>query len=336
VSDQRPCCIHLNNLFHDSRLGPRVIRPHQSIITDHAQDVLDDYNVAGTFTEIHHHMHGGDDHTTPIPNGDVLLWKGTTLKIKVKGYVANTYCDFYIVKEKRQKYMLDPWRAEETSQRAHHMPYTLEQWRMISGPFTAQSVNKQQYDVISHKRIFMNSARSISPGDVAAEAVDMAHSEIDPTTRNEKLVFFNLRPNKVLKVLDNSMSQMTGQQDFGIDADPNQDKTIGPWTYDNQNPYDNWWLICTTTDEGGDIATPAHRMQMQVIRTNYWRDKLDDSKRRSTGRNLAQSRGLESNYTGNPHTVLEMPAYVPDPNEDTNDATENVDATDILNAQGVM
>ena len=59
------------------------------------------------------------------------------------------------------------------------------------------------------------------------------------------------------------MKQLKYTHEDGLDhmdynANPAEDKTIGPWSFDNIDPRQNIWAIVTTSDTGHDQFDSTH------------------------------------------------------------------------------
>ena len=65
------------------------------------------------------------------------------------------------------------------------------------------------------------------------------------------------------------MKQLKYTHEDGLDhmdynANPAEDKTIGPWSFDNIDPRQNIWAIVTTSDTG-HVTTSSTRHTLAVV-----------------------------------------------------------------------
>jgi len=250
------------------------------------QPTMDDY------TAVNHPFHPLQplmaDSTTgqARPNGAELLWKSTTLKFHFTAWVPETYADIYIVQQKVGKEVADPWRSAATNITNWHastyLPYTLPQWRKIgSKPMSGNWIDKSKYNIIQHKKLFLDSVAEIPPVGIIHDTADniidsissqarAAHASRAATTHADRFVTMTINPNMLMKQI--KYAHDDGVDDLSFDANPQETKTIGPWSYDNIDPKQNIWAIVTTSDPGHDQLDASHKVQFTCHRINEWRD----------------------------------------------------------------
>jgi len=99
-----------------------------------------------------------------------------------------------------------------------------------------------------------------------------AHASKSPTTNSERFCSITITPNMVMKQLKSAANTVTGEDDLSFNANAHEDKTLGPWSYDNIAPRQNLWAIVTTSDPGHDQLAPEHKVRFRCERINTWRD----------------------------------------------------------------
>lgn len=278
VTALRPCCLHLNNLMTYGT-GTAWIRPQQQVLgsipdyMDHFQQVAPFFTKDGIMSR---------DEDIAQPQGPEVLWQSTTLRFRFTGWVERKHLKILIVQQKIGKEMPDPWRtkANET-EHSHYLPYTLTQFRSMAGPFAPNWLDKSQYRVIAQKSVYLNSVPEIPPHSVlhqTADAVaDMAgitqhETGREATTGPVRYCNITIKPNMVIKQLVTSMNE-DGTENQTFSANPREDKTEGPYSYDNINPRQNLWAIVMSDDDGHDTLTPNHRTTFTCERYNRFRDE---------------------------------------------------------------
>lgn len=292
VTDQRPMCVHMNNLYSTIH-SPKVIRGKYQHFGD-ITNVMNDYGIMADFHKrVPQHM-GLQNEVCDEPSGKELLWLSTRFDIKVQGWCERTVLNFYIVKQKIGKVNsnYDPWDTLEVSPKPSYLPYTLPQFRETAGPWATNSIDPKMYTILKKKSCYINSIGESPPLSaqaqvghaVAAVFVDNAHDGGNhlakmPTTAGEKYVSITYSPNQVLKMLRDPFDS-DGEIMHDYKADPKEDKVHSNWGYNNQDPSKNVFLIITSSDPeisslGGD--TSSHETTVVIRRTNKWRDLADES-----------------------------------------------------------
>jgi len=225
----------------------------------------------------------------PRPNGHSVLWKSTTLKFHFTAWVPETYADIYIVQQKVSKELPDPWRTT-TNTNPHadtYLPYVLPQWKDIgSKPMTGNWIDKDQYNIIAHKSLFLDSVAEVPPYGVFHSTADniadalasdanggrQAHATRAATTHADRFVSMTITPNMLMKQL--KYDALDSYDNLAFNANPQETKTVGPWSYDNIDPKQNIWAIVTTSDPGHDGFDPSHAVRFTCHKINEWRDLL--------------------------------------------------------------
>lgn len=288
-----PLCLHLNNLNIGARNttasslnaeGPQWIRAH----FNNGDLVSTSYQLLG-----HENVRTAKmaplDHANAMCNGPKCKWLGTELQFEFTGYTNDCHIGIYVVQEKRGP-RSDPWGAiKGTNAPPVHMPYTLNQWKELED-FGPHRINYQRYRVIAKKKLYLNSRiyqQNETTQDVGdAVGADIADDEarVDATTRPIKRCSIKLRPKKMLYQIQSSQTE-TGTEKMDADGNQREQHTQGPWSFDNQLPLSNWWLIITT-DNRADLPTTVESMgvghshtpysgntlTVEVIRRNWWQD----------------------------------------------------------------
>ena len=292
-----PLALHLNNL----NVGSQNTNPG-SLNAEGPQWIRAQFNngdkLSTSFDTLGHedvttaHM-APLDHANPMCNGGKCKWLGTELQFEIKGYTNDTRVEIYVVQEKKG-HKLDPWGAVQgTNSPPPYMPNTLNQWKHLVG-FNANRINYQQYRVLAKKKVYLNS-RIFQQDEALQDTIEAAagdtldpvddEARVDATTSPVKRCKIVLRPNKMLYQIKSSETEL-GVEKMNTDGNPRESHTQGPWSYDNQRPMANTWLIiCTDNQE--DLPTGPHAplhptgsysalsynaLTVQVIRRNWWQD----------------------------------------------------------------
>ncbi|AXH73277.1 MAG: putative capsid protein [Cressdnaviricota sp.] len=289
VTENYPACLHLNQLYSGQTDEPPVkwIQANTQIIGDHAP-VMDDYTLINHPFQPMYPLMKDLSEGMPKPNGSEVLWKSTTLKFHFTGWVPETYADIYIVQQKTAKSLPDPWRTT-TAVNPHadtYLPYVLPQWRGIgSKPMTGNWIDKSQYNIIQHKKLFLDSVSEIPPAGFFQNTADniidsvydggLGHGRNPASTKvasthADRFVSMTITPNMLMKQL--KYTHEDGVDNLNFNANAAESKTVGPWSYDNIDPKQNIWAIVTCSDPGHDQLDPTHKVQFTCHRINEWRD----------------------------------------------------------------
>lgn len=289
VTIDYPACLHLNSLYCGQQNEPaeKWIQPQTQFI-GLQQPVMDSYAFAGSaFTPLVQRMVDNSD-PMPRPSGPEILWKSTTLKFEITGWVADTHLDIYIVQQKTGRHIPDPWRTQHNNPHADaYLPYILPQWSGIgSKPMSGNWIDRSQYKIIQHKHVYMDSVSNHpissiveSVAGTATHAVGIDHADFDtqakePTTQAERYVTMTITPNMVVKQLKSAMTD-ENDENLAFNANTQENLTEGPWSYDNIDPKQNLWAIVTTSDPGHDQLNSHHKIMFKCHRINTWRDRRD-------------------------------------------------------------
>lgn len=298
VTDKYPACLHLNSLYSGQTGEPKSkwIQALTQILGSQ-QPVMDDYALVNHPFEPQATIMTDNVEFQPRPDGNNVLWKSTTLKFAFNAWVPETYVDIYIVQQRVGKHLPDPWDTDVNTVTPHghqYLPYTLPQWRKVgSKPFSGNWIDRSQYKIITHRKIYIDSIGDVPPASLIHQSADAimdsvnntpswngAHATKPATTNSEKYVSITITPNMVMKQLKSSTDQ-NGDENLAFNANIHEDKTDGPWAYDNIDPRQNIWAIVTTSDPGHDQTNASHAVRFRCERVNTWRDS-SDSHRRST------------------------------------------------------
>lgn len=289
VTNKYPACFHMNDLYSGQSGEPESswIQP-KSQFPGHQQPVMDDYNQLSPFKPLAQLMKDSSDFQ-PRPNGPEMLWKSTMLKFEIAAWAADTHIDIYIVQQRTGKHIPDPWRTQHnTAVHADtYLPYILPQWNDIgSKPMSGNWIDKSQYKIIKHKHIYIDSVTNHPPTSLLQQAAHTAAGILvdnQPTrpslsaaakTQATKYVTMTIRPNMVVKQLQ-SATGVDNVEALSFNANTAEDKTDGPWSYDNIDPRQNIWAIVTTSDPGHDQLSQNHKVLFKCHRVNTWRDTND-------------------------------------------------------------
>jgi hypothetical protein len=288
-----PLCLHLNNLNVGARNttfsslnaeGPQWIRAHFNngdLISTNNQLLGHEDVITAKMAPL--------DHANPMCNGPKCKWLGTELQFEFTGYTNDCHIGIYVVQERKGP-RSDPWGAiKGTTSPPVHLPYTINQWKELED-FGGNRINYQQYKVLASRKVYLNS-RVFQQNETLADAgeaigADVADDEarILATSRPIKRASIKLRPNKMLYQMQSTQTE-TGTEKMDADANAREAHTQGPWSYDNQLPLNNVWLIITT-DNRADLpstiesAVVGHShsiytgstLTVEVIRRNWWQD----------------------------------------------------------------
>ena len=212
-----------------------------------------------------------DQGLQPRPDGTVVNWISTTLKFKFQAWVPETYVDIYIVQQKVGRKLPDPWGVMSLDHNHQHqyLPYTLPQWRNIgSKPMSGNWIDRAQYNIIAHRKIFMDSVAEVPPVGSVHTGVDnvvdavtqggdighQAHATKNASTHACKYASITIKPNMVMKQLKAAIDS-DGDDVMTFNANENEQHTIGPWSYDNIDPKQKCAPQRTTHTPAITIAT---------------------------------------------------------------------------------
>lgn len=292
VTVNYPACLHLNSLYCGQANEPpeKWIQANTTFLNILSQPVMDDYTYAGSaFTPLTPLMIDGS-RVMPRPTGPEMLWKSTTLKFEITGWVPDTHLDIYIVQQKTAKHIPDPWRTEHNNPHSDaYLPYLLPQWNGIgSKPMSGNWIDRTQYKIIQHKHVYMDSVANHAPGTILETVAGAAAATVgatpggdfligsakEPTTQAQRFVTMRITPNMVVKQLKSAMGP-ENVENLDFNANTMETKTEGPWSYDNIDPKQNLWAIVTTSDPGHDQLTTHHKVLFKCHRINEWRDRQD-------------------------------------------------------------
>ena len=292
VTAEYPVCLHLNNLLSHTTATSSWIRMN-TLVTGVAPAVMDSYTRGPSFAP-RKPLHMDHDDTIPSqPNGD-FLWKSTILNFKFEGWVDHTHCDVYIVQQKVRR-VYDPWREEtDLSPHGSFLPYTLPQFRKMSGPQPENWIPKN-YKVIAHKKVYLDSIAARAPigfvhglidavtglaaDTVTATSAGQRSNPALPKTQHARYCQIKLTPNMLCKQLESNSAETDAE--MTTDHNSNETGTTGPYSFDNFDPKQNLWAVVSTSDPttfaDGTYAT-EHQVRVSCQRYNVWRDTVSDHK----------------------------------------------------------
>ena len=171
-------------------------------------------------------------------------------------------------------------------------------------------IDRNQYDIISHRKIYMDSVAEVPPVGLLHATADnvtdhatsggdighQAHATKTATTNAERFCSITIKPNMVMKQIKAAVDS-DGDDIMNFNANANEEHTSGPWSYDNIDPKQvrrhriahkpnrritptpnsqNIWAIVTTSDKGHDQLDPSHAVRFTCERINRWRDPKGD------------------------------------------------------------
>lgn len=295
VTASRPVCLHLNNLVATGNHASPWIRS-KLIQIGTIKPIMDTYLEENYWTAVKPHSERMADRLMDDPNGTKLLWKKTRLDFEIQGWVERTYVDIYVVKQKYNAPRTDPWLNDAPRDRPRVLPYTLPQFREMSGPMASNYIDKSMVDVIAKRRVYIDSIPEAAPHtilhDAAAAAANAASSLLEnqgddaikitqlPHTKHVKYCSITINPNKVVSQLYDAVNA-DGTDDTDMDASARVPGD-GAWKFDNMRPSDNWWVIISSSDEGDTAINPQHRTTVKVKRYNLWRDETETARMRTS------------------------------------------------------
>jgi len=298
VTASRPACLHLNNLVATGTFASPWIRSKQILIGS-IKPIMDTYLETNNWTVVKPHSERLHDRLQDDPDGTKLLWKKTRLDFEITGWVERTYVDIYIVKQKFNAPRTDPWLNDAPRDRPRVLPYTLPQFREMSGPMASNYIDKTMVDVVAHKRVYIDSIPEAAPhtvvhnvaGSLAGAVGEVLDNDGDnamkitalPRTKHVKHCSITITPNKVVKQLYDAVDS-NGMDDDDFDASARV-PGAGAWKFDNMKPSDNWWCLISSSDEGDSAAEAQHRTTVKVKRYNQWRDETE-ARRMTTQRQI--------------------------------------------------
>ena len=291
VTSNYPACLHLNTLYCGQTGEPqnKWIQSNTIFFGQH-QPVMDNYAKANPKFAPMHSLMKSDQGLQPRPDGSTILWESTTLRFKFTAWVPETYADIYIVKQKVRN-APDPWNIQAlgANHSRQYLPYILPQWRNIgSKPFSGNWIDRSQYNIIAHRKLFLDSVAEVPPVGLLHATADnvvdtvtgqgdpghQAHATKSASTHACKYATITITPKMVMSQLRSSIDQ-SGNDDPMYNANPNESNTEGAWSYDNISPDQNIWAIVTTSDPGHDQLDPSHAVRFLCERVNKWRDISD-------------------------------------------------------------
>ena len=190
-----------------------------------------------------------------MPNAHVYM-VGVDLQFQISGFVDNTHVRIDIIRQK--KINTDFYNQSNAT---NYLPQTLGNLKELAG-FSANELNRQVFEVISSKKVFLNSRGSSNLLDTSQD-----RETIRGTTSNVKHCHIYVPINKDLKMLENHLDESWGM-DHAL--------ANHPYDYTNQNPLQNIWCLISCDDKTQmDSIVTGDAVSVSIIRKCYWRDRMD-------------------------------------------------------------
>lgn len=273
VTASAPAIVHLTNLNSETS-GPQVQYPTHT--SGHLATALG--NLAHFDVFAGPHLGDAADIEKEYnhkQNGPRCKWNFCDLQLEISGFLDNTNVDVWIVQERPDK-RPDPWNMTYNTKPAH-LPYTVPMFSDISG-FGPARFNHKHFKLLHHRKVFLNSKPSSSPGTDAANLADAGEQPtVAATTRHVKHCQIKWKPNQVISQLLNSMAPYeTVEQDDLNQNVATPTNGYGNYAYDNISPIKNTFLVITTDDAstlGSSLSGDA--VTVSIIRRNVWQDSMD-------------------------------------------------------------
>jgi hypothetical protein len=254
VTASRPICFQLNNPGSGLH-GPQLLRSTES--NDYRNDRITDFAIQqdNILTDMIEH----------VPNGPKLLMKYVKLQFRVSGFLDTTRVRFDVVRQKKLNFNIyDPHTGH------NFMPALLPGFKNTVG-FTPHKIDRNTFQVLQSKTVYMNSRASSNILDTAED-----RATTDATTPPVKIVNMYIPMNKVCRQLDSSMNEETMADNQDQDAhDEDGNRSKGTYSWDNQHPLANLWLVIGTDDESAVLSqATGDRVLVDIIREVCWRDPV--------------------------------------------------------------
>lgn len=254
-----PLCFHLNNC-HVGNKGPHVYRFEGGVVSK------------GVFSELAQPGYGQmfDDDGLNVPNGPIMNLIGCKLQFQVRADSSVRHVEFHIVRQKKINTQF--FRQSDAD---NFLPNCLGAFRELAGPFAYNRIDKRYFEVIAHRKIYINSKGTVTPADIAAGHQYTAEA----TTPNKKFLNMYLRFNKVQKQLESSINEENNSDNLTHDATGEHGNVnidvASNWSYDNIHPLANMFCIISTDDNQNYASViTGDAVKVDIIRSMFWRDKI--------------------------------------------------------------
>lgn len=270
ILTDHPLVFHVNNPGHGAQ-GPQVYLTNYGTVganqtglakVGNGFDIRTPHQKDGTLN-VGTHEDSGDQ-----PNGPALKLLSVHYDFKFSGFADNTNVRIDVVRQKRGQ-PTSPWQTIAMHPSHLYLPETAHTFKGIAG-FSQHFIDRKQYDVLMTKRLFFNSRGSSNVQD------DLSGTNtVDATTKPIQMASLHLKLNKILRQITSSVQEADFIRD---DTDMNAStitQDSGGYSYDNQNPFQNIFVIISSDDKTdvGSVVT-GDSISMEVFRRCHWQDKV--------------------------------------------------------------
>jgi len=268
VAKDYPCLLHVNNFATDGQ-GPVVFRRsgNGDEIIPIGNSELDNYvqstDYAWNASERAH-----------VPNVPRIKALWAHYQFQFHAFTADTRIRIDVIRRKRN--ISTSWFNQNEGHKTF-LPHTLPQFSGICG-FGPDRINTDDFKIIMTKHCYLNSAPSNDTVTAVADALDSNQDDVtEADTVPTKTVNLYIPLNKEFKCLRDNLNEVNAVQNIG-QSDMEQDQTKRPeaslWAYDNQNPFDNVWIVIST-DSTQHNPLMRNAVHFKQVRRVCWRDRLD-------------------------------------------------------------
>lgn len=261
VSKNHPLCVHVNNPLTGNAHGPHIWHVNNvGISTASNSAFFQKYEGPGTDYDM-----GDLDHTYTA-NGPTLKLRSVNFQLRFHGFVHD--CRIRIDVVRRKSVVTDYWNQNHAKQ---FLPDVLPGFKDLAG-FTANRIDTSAYQILKTKHVYINSRGESTFADATDGEPD---TTTDPNTAATKHCNVYLKLNQLLKQLKPSVDELTDQDHLGMNTQNTSRAGSGSsWSYDNQHPLRNTWLIISCDDDNGYLdSVTQDSISVEMIRTCVWQDK---------------------------------------------------------------
>lgn len=253
-----PIAVNMSN-FNTSSAGPAFYN---------LDKLLTEPNIKARWTRAapyNHQTETDPSYDNHIVNGPQFYPLGFKLEFQIKGFVDNTHVRFDLI---RCKHLITHGGVAGDNIDYTYMPKALFNMQGLAG-FNLGRI-PPNFEILQTKKVFMNSKPKTSLADATLESYPTTTAT---TTDTKYCTMSHYWPHgSSIKQFDTSTNEQTG-------AEPNSfylDGVSGAYSWRNTDPRDQIWLVMSTDDETAwDAALTGDEVSIHVIRTCYWRDRLD-------------------------------------------------------------
>lgn len=210
-----------------------------------------------------------------MANGPELWLDKVKFQFKFTGFMRDTRVRITLLRQKR---MDSPFWTDNNS--SNFLPFTLAGFRGLAG-FGMEEIDRDCFQVISDKRVYVNSMGQKSAHDKVATAglagattMDTSHADTAPT-RYCQLTYHHRKEVKQIKSSVSEISMLDNGNAFSNTdaADPHHG---GGYKYSNLHPLKNVWCLvsCDDVHDAADTAAGHDKLRVEIVRKCFWRDRV--------------------------------------------------------------